>query len=72
MTESKMVSHKVMEMIKEMCEGMIHNEAKSCHENDDKTQTYEKYCKEAKDYMGSCMSEKMEAYMASPKGMAGR
>jgi SMC interacting uncharacterized protein involved in chromosome segregation len=52
----------VQNSIKKLCEGMIHNDAVKCHENDDKTQTYSKYIKECGSYMNECMNECMEVY----------
>jgi hypothetical protein len=67
-----LVSHQVQDSIKEMCEGMMHNEAKACHENDDASQTYEAYCNEAENYMKNCLRESMEVYTASTKTIAGK
>jgi hypothetical protein len=62
-----LVSHEVQDHIKEMCEGMMHNEAKACHENDDDSQTYEAYCNEAENYMKNCLRESMQSYIDSAK-----
>lgn len=67
-----LVSHEVQGSIKKLCEGMMHNEAKACHENDDASQTYEAYCNEAEEYMKSCLREAMEVYTASAKTIAGK
>lgn len=61
----------VQDSIKKLCEGTIHNEAVKCHENDDKSQTYEKYIEECGSYMKECMNERMEVYRSSGKNTAG-
>ena len=62
----------VQDSIKKLCEGAIHENAMACHENDDKTQTYEKYIKDCGSYMNECMNECMELYKASAKTTGGR
>lgn len=62
----------VQDSIKKLCEGTIHENAKACHENDDKSQTYEKYIEECGSYMKECMSEGLELYRASAKTTGGR
>jgi 3-deoxy-D-manno-octulosonic-acid transferase len=72
MKSMPMMSEKAMQMVKEVCEGMLHTEAAKCHENSDPLQTYEKYCNEAESYMKKCLKECSEVYTASAKGMAGK
>jgi hypothetical protein len=62
----------VQDSIKNLCKGTIHENAIACHENDDKTQTYEKFINECGSYMKECMSEGLELYRASAKTTGGR
>jgi hypothetical protein len=62
----------VQDSIKNLCESVIHENAMACHENDDKSQTYEKYIKECGSYMNECMYERLELYRASAKTTGGR
>jgi len=65
-----MISNKVQNSIKKLCESMLHGEAMEVDKNDDKSQTYEKYMKECGSYMNECMNECMEVYR-SGKNWAG-
>jgi hypothetical protein len=62
----------VQDSIKKLCEGVIHENAIACHENDDKSQTYERYIEECGSYMKECMSEGLELYRSSAKTTGGR
>lgn len=62
----------VQDSIKKLCEGAIHENAIACHENDDKSQTYEKYIEECGSYMKERMNEGLELYRASAKTTGGR
>ena len=54
-----MLSTKVQDSIKKLCEEMLHNEAKTCHEDEIEEHTYESYTKECGSYMTECMKECM-------------
>jgi hypothetical protein len=69
-TYRSMVSKKVQDSIKKLCESMLHEEACKVDANENKDHTYEKYVKECGSYMNECMSESMEIYRNS-KSTAG-
>jgi hypothetical protein len=62
----------VQDSIKNLCKGPIHKNAVACHENEDQSQTYEKYIAECASYMKECMNEGLELYKASQKTTGGR
>lgn len=62
-----MISKKVQDSIKNLCETMLHEEAAACDANEDKSQTYEGYINECGNYMKECMSESMEVYRSGGK-----
>jgi hypothetical protein len=69
-TYRSMVSKKVQDSIKKLCESMLHEEACKIDANENMDHTYEKYMKECGSYMKECMSESMEIYRNS-KSTAG-
>ena len=70
-TYRSMVSKKVQDSIKNLCESMLHEEAMACDMNEDKEQTYEGYIKECGSYMNEYMNECMEVYRGG-KNWTGR
>jgi hypothetical protein len=70
-TYRAMVSKKVQDSIKKLCESMLHEEAMACDMNEDKEQTYEKYITECGSYMNEYMKEAMEVYRGG-KNWTGR
>lgn len=66
------LTKQVQDSIKEMCEGVIHENAMAFNENDNKDQTYEMYTEKCSSYMNERMCEAMEVYRASAKTTAGK
>jgi hypothetical protein len=56
------ISNTVQDSIKKLCESVIHEEAKACHE-DETNRTYDSYVKECGSYMNECMNECMSDYI---------
>ena len=56
------MSAAAMKHIKEMCNEMLHNEAKAHDEDPHADHTYEAYMKECNEYMNECINECMNSY----------
>lgn len=61
-TYRALVSKKVQDSIKKLCESTLHEDATACDMNEDKSQTYEKYIDECCSYIKECMNECMKSY----------
>lgn len=56
------ISNNVQDSIKKLCESIIHEQAKACHE-DETNRTYDSYIKECGTYMNECMNGCMSNYI---------